>query len=55
MEKGLTMEARKIWYSIIELYDNNLEMEPLVGVAQDRLAGSEPADSAKQQPPADSP
>ncbi len=55
MEKGLAMEARKIWYSIIELYGNNLEMEPLVGVAQDRLAGSEQAEAAKQQPPAENP
>jgi eukaryotic-like serine/threonine-protein kinase len=37
--RGLTMEARKIWLSIIELYEKNLEMEPLVQAAQNRLAG----------------
>lgn len=41
VSRGLTMEARKIWYSVIELYQGNLEMEPLVVVAQQRLAGSE--------------
>lgn len=35
---GKTIEARKIWYSIIELYENNREMAPLVAAAQDRLA-----------------
>jgi hypothetical protein len=39
IERGLTMEARKIWLSIIELYESNLEMEPLVRTAQNRLAG----------------
>lgn len=38
VRQGKTIEARKIWYSIIELYENNREMAPLVATAQDRLA-----------------
>ena len=41
--RGLTMEARSIWLSIIELYQSNLVMEPQVKVAQDRLAGTNTA------------
>ncbi|WP_164100525.1 serine/threonine-protein kinase [Candidatus Laterigemmans baculatus] len=36
--EGETIEARKIWYSIIELYEDNREMAPMVAAAQDRLA-----------------
>lgn len=46
---GKPLEARQIWYSIIELYQNNLEMAPLVQIAQQRLAGSE-----NSAPPGDS-
>lgn len=38
VREGKTIEARKIWYSIIELYENNREMGPFVTTAQDRLA-----------------
>ncbi|MEZ6092276.1 MAG: serine/threonine-protein kinase [Pirellulaceae bacterium] len=34
---GQPIEARKIWYSIVELYANNQEMQRQVAVAQDRL------------------
>lgn len=46
VERGLTMEARSIWLSILELYEKNLEMEPLVKVAQNRLAGIEQPSNA---------
>lgn len=36
--QGSTISAKKIWYSIIELYANNAAVEPLVQIAQDRLA-----------------
>lgn len=49
LARGLTMEARKIWYSVIELYQGNLEMEPFVKAAQQRLAGqSSPASASNQ-------
>lgn len=44
-ERGMTVEARSIWLSILELYKNNLAMEPQVKVAQDRLAGIDPSQS----------
>lgn len=39
MEQGSTLEARKIWSSIVKLYKGNQEMERFVEIAQDRLAG----------------
>ena len=35
---GKVIAARKIWYSIVELYGNNSEVAPLVAKAQDNLA-----------------
>lgn len=35
---GRTIAARKIWYSIVDLYGANAAVEPLVRTAQDRLA-----------------
>jgi hypothetical protein len=49
MAKGLAMEARKIWYSVIELYQGNLQMEPLVATAQSRLSKSESSDIPKPE------
>lgn len=39
---GKRMEARKIWTSIVTLYGDNRELEPLIERAQKRLAGDEP-------------
>ena len=39
-QAGKAVAARKIWYSVIELYGNNEKVAPLVGRAQDRLSGS---------------
>lgn len=50
--QGQTMEARKIWYSIIELYQNNLEMAPLVSYAQERLAGAQSTQGDPSNPTA---
>jgi hypothetical protein len=36
--RGSTIAAKKIWYSIVELYAGNGAVEPLVQIAQDRLA-----------------
>ncbi len=38
-ESGKVIAARQIWYSVVELYENNENVAPLVGKAQDRLAG----------------
>lgn len=40
--KGKLVEARKIWYSIVELYETNLEMKSFVLTAQTRLAEKPP-------------
>ena len=45
---GKRMEARKIWSSIVTLYGDNRELEPLVKRAQQRLAGEEPEKEDKQ-------
>ncbi|QDT01801.1 Serine/threonine-protein kinase PknA [Rubripirellula lacrimiformis] len=37
---GKVVAARKIWYSIVELYDNNDNVAPLVEKAQSRLSGN---------------
>lgn len=36
--QGSTIAAKKIWYSIVELYAGNGAVQPLVKIAQDRLA-----------------
>jgi hypothetical protein len=36
--QGRTIAAKKIWYSIVELYATNAAVAPLVKVAQERLA-----------------
>jgi hypothetical protein len=40
IREGKVIPARKIWYSVIELYANNDSVAPLVARAQDRLAGT---------------
>jgi hypothetical protein len=39
-DSGKVIAARQIWYSVVELYGNNDNVAPLVGRAQDRLAGN---------------
>ena len=36
--KGKVVSARKIWYSVVELYGNNDKVAPLVAQAQEQLA-----------------
>jgi len=36
---GKVVSARKIWYSVVDLYGNNANVAPLVAKAQQRLAG----------------
>ncbi|MGV3485240.1 MAG: serine/threonine protein kinase, partial [Planctomycetaceae bacterium] len=38
-QRGNVVAARDIWYSIVELYENNADVAPLVQVAQQRLGG----------------
>jgi tetratricopeptide (TPR) repeat protein len=45
-EDGQVLEARKIWNSIIALYQANREMEPLVKRASSRLAGQDESPDA---------
>ena len=47
MLDGRVVEARKIWYSLVELYGDNSDLSPLIKRAQSRLAdlGSETAKS----------
>ncbi|MGB7326224.1 MAG: serine/threonine-protein kinase [Rubripirellula sp.] len=40
MRDGKVVAARKIWYSIVELYGNNDNVAPLVEKAQSQLAGN---------------
>ncbi len=40
-DSGRTVDARKIWTGIVELYESNQELQPLVKRAQDRLDGKE--------------
>jgi hypothetical protein len=42
------MEARKIWTSIVTLYGDNRQLEPLVARAQKRLAGEETDENKKE-------
>ncbi len=51
MKEGKVVSARKIWYSMIELYENNGNVAPLVARAQDRLAGIKMANDGKQERP----
>lgn len=48
--QGSTISAKKIWYSIIELYANNAAVEPLVEIAQDRLAETSAGAAVKLLP-----
>ncbi len=48
MSEGKDLAARKIWYSVIDLYGNNENVAPLVSRAQDRLGGSS---SGQSDPP----
>ncbi len=49
---GNVVAARRIWYSIIELYGNNTNVAPLVTRAQERIAGNKSSveTSATTQP-----
>ncbi|MCC9642326.1 serine/threonine protein kinase [Rhodopirellula sp. JC740] len=47
---GRTIAARKIWYSIVELYASNAAVEPLVATAQDRLAETSGGSAVEQLP-----
>jgi eukaryotic-like serine/threonine-protein kinase len=52
-DAGNVVAARRIWYSIIELYGNNTNVAPLVTRAQERIASSksplnEPVSSSPQ-------
>ena len=38
---GKVIAARKIWYSVVELYGNNDKVAPLVGRSQNSLAGED--------------
>ncbi|OYP37750.1 serine/threonine-protein kinase [Rhodopirellula sp. MGV] len=38
LAEGQVVEARKIWYSLVELYGDNSELKPLIDIAQSKLA-----------------
>jgi hypothetical protein len=48
--EGRTIAARKIWYSIEELYGSNAAVEPLVSTAQSRLSETSAGSSVEQLP-----
>ncbi|WP_047816535.1 serine/threonine protein kinase [Rhodopirellula islandica] len=48
--EGRTIAARKIWYSIEELYGSNAAVEPLVATAQSRLAETSAGAAIDQLP-----
>ena len=48
-EAGQVVAARKIWYSVVELYGNNGNVAPLVNKAQERLA-KDPSDVKRESP-----
>jgi hypothetical protein len=48
-DAGQVVAARKIWYSVVELYGNNGNVAPLVSKAQERLA-KDPTDVKKDSP-----
>lgn len=45
-KEGKALEARKIWNSIVTLYESNRELEPQLHHARMRLAGKEPSATA---------
>ena len=47
LQKGNIIAARKIWYSIIDLYGNNSNVAPLVSKAQKLIADN---DIQRQEP-----
>ena len=49
MAAGRVIAARKIWYSVIELYGSNENVAPLVAKAQKRLAAVQSSGSEHQQ------
>ena len=49
MKSGRVIEARKIWYSLVELYGNNSDLAPLIDRAQQRLAP--PVDDSSNDSP----
>ncbi|MEM6690059.1 MAG: serine/threonine-protein kinase [Planctomycetota bacterium] len=51
MLDGQVLEARKIWYSIIELYGDNDSVAPLVRRAQERLEGDPSENKARANAP----
>ncbi|WP_404308614.1 serine/threonine-protein kinase [Neorhodopirellula lusitana] len=48
--QGSTVGAKKIWYSIVELYDGNAAVEPFVEVAQNRLSETSASKSVERLP-----
>ncbi|OYV83299.1 MAG: hypothetical protein B7Z73_16215 [Planctomycetia bacterium 21-64-5] len=55
-QEGERMKARKIWSSIVTLYGDNRELQPLVDRAQQALSGEEkPAPKAGDDAPQASP
>lgn len=44
LREGRVVEAKKIWYSLVDLYGNNSELAPLVAKAQSRLAAQQAVD-----------
>lgn len=48
--RGGTVAAKKIWYSIVELYAGNAAVEPFVRIAQDRLAETTAGAAADRSP-----
>ncbi|MCD0461566.1 serine/threonine protein kinase [Roseiconus lacunae] len=38
LAEGRVVEARNIWYSLVELYGDNSDLKPLIDVAQSKLA-----------------
>lgn len=48
--QGSTIAAKRIWYSIVELYANNAAVEPLVQIAQDRLAETSASNAMDRTP-----
>lgn len=47
---GNVVAARRIWYSIVDLYASNLKVAPLVAEAQDRLAANATNRAASANP-----
>jgi eukaryotic-like serine/threonine-protein kinase len=49
LRDGQVVGAKKIWYSLVELYGNNSELAPLVAKAQSRLAEQQSIESEPLQ------